>query len=185
VFGKDIPKVEPAAAITTELAALAQRCVVGSPHRTPIKAAREVVHHTSPRRHIVVHRFEERQKHPTRGTDVDPKPIPVHSVEVEGSLIHVTYGETRANGEMLLTPVQDDPGASPDAGGSVLLQGAWSRDGNDGCVEFRLKLGEREEGKIREGQGLIWIGLRNRRGVQVPGITKTPLRSVIRIEPKI
>ena len=163
-FAQDLP----------ELADLANRCAIGRRHRTPHKAAQDVLQYTDPRRNTVVHTFDSGQINPRTGQPVNGAALPVQTIERDGPLIRVQYGE---NGEMLLLPIDDERSSIPDDMGNFLLRGAWARDGGSGCIEFRLNV------RSREGKGTVWLGLRNRFGIDVKGVTKEPLRSTLKVFP--
>ena len=101
-------------------------------------------------------------------------PRNVHSVTALNDGVHLYYTE---GGELIMTPVtQDAVGFA--ASETILLQGGWLQLGNYGCVEFTFNVA------TRSGEGLWWIKRRNRYLPEVPGWSKLPMRTSLKIAPK-
>ncbi|MFM9942118.1 MAG: caspase domain-containing protein [Hyphomicrobiaceae bacterium] len=156
-------------------------CAVSGRHPDAVRSAARIVQAVDPARNSVILRFDTGQNVKSGIADLLPTGLAistdqsVRTVRVEHERLIVNYGE---GGRAVLVPV-DVPGAGgPDMTGGFILQGAWQRAGAYGCAEIRLNM------QTGIGTVLKWTGMRNRLGMAVPGVTQTPLRGQLRIEPR-
>lgn len=161
---------------------MAERCMTWRRRHHPLspRIATQVAIALNPSRGDVEHAFDPYQLD-HRGQPVITEPDTLITVDAEGAKVRVRYARKDDNsnfGDLVLIPISV-PGATADEFGQFMLRGAWSRHGSGfGCVEISL------DTRTGHGKGNFYREYRNRFGVEIPKLTKVPLKSTLSFPPR-